>query len=72
MIDKMDRLVEKDSIWYIIAMNWVEKWQNYTYFDHLSEDRPKKLTLKERLQHPGKLNNSSIIEVIDSKTFIVE
>lgn len=72
MIDRMDRLVKPGTVWYILSMDWVKKWQVYTYFDHLTEDKPQKLSLQERSQHPGKLDNSPIIQPHDSSTQITE
>ena len=38
MIDSMDRLVTPGSKWYVLAMDWVQQWQKYTYFDYLEEN----------------------------------
>jgi hypothetical protein len=38
MIERMDRLVTPGSTWYLIAMDWVKRWQSYTFYDYLEED----------------------------------
>ena len=35
MMDGMDRLVTPGSVWYVISMEWFQKWQNYTFYDFL-------------------------------------
>lgn len=34
----MDKLVTPGSKWVVVNMRWIEKWQNYTYFDLLNSD----------------------------------
>lgn len=38
MLERMDNLVTPGSTWYLLAMDWVKKWQRYTYYDYLEED----------------------------------
>jgi hypothetical protein len=33
----MEKLIEPGTKWYILSMDWIRKWQNYVYFDYLSE-----------------------------------
>lgn len=36
MIQKMEKRVEPGSKWYIVSMEWIEKWQRHVYFDYLT------------------------------------
>lgn len=35
LIQKMERIIQPGTKWYILSMEWVKKWQNYVYFDYL-------------------------------------
>jgi hypothetical protein len=72
MINRMDKKVKPGSKWYILSMKWVNKWQNYIYFDHLSNSsEPLKIDKSER-KNPGILDNSDILEILDPKTYHIE
>ena len=70
----MDRLVTPGSKWYVLAMDWVQQWQKYTYFDYLEDNDSDSAQIsdKERQISPGPLNNSSILAEIDKQTVILE
>ena len=51
MISDMAKVVKNDSIWYIISMNWINKWQQFIGFDGEPDSK----------SHPGKMDNSDII-----------
>lgn len=56
MIKNMAKMVEVESVWYIVSMSWITKWQNYVGFDKQDGD-------DEPLgPHPGKMDNQDIIE----------
>ena len=54
MIQNMSKSVEKDSVWYIVSMNWIQKWQTHVGFEEGSRAQPE--------HSPGKIDNSDIIE----------
>ncbi len=35
LLQKMDKIVTDGSIWHLVSMAWIDKWQKYTYFDLL-------------------------------------
>ena len=49
----MAKSVEVDSVWYIVSMNWINKWQCYTGFNDDSQPAPE--------CKPGEIDNSDII-----------
>lgn len=55
MIMNMPKTVEVGSVWYIISMQWIYKWQAYVGFDDQNKDMVGK-------NHPGKIDNSDIIQ----------
>lgn len=51
----MPKSVKVGSIWFVISMSWIQKWQSYVGFDELSKGETQK-------EHPGKIDNCDIIE----------
>ena len=54
----MAKNIKLSSEWYIVSIKWINKWQNYVRFD---QDDQSESDIK--IQHPGKIDNSDIIEV---------
>ena len=52
MIQNMAKSVEENSEWYIISMDWINKWQKHVGFDDTEANKGPK---------PGKIDNSDII-----------
>ena len=71
MIQRMPKLIEPGTKWYILAIDWVKKWKTYVYFDYLEDPNPLQIP-KEKRVHPGKLDNSSILMSLDSKSYCLE
>jgi len=57
LIRKMDTFPTAGSVWYLVSMAWIKKWQAYVYMDKIEESD----TVTQR-DHPGKLDCSDIIE----------
>eukprot|EP00347_Sterkiella_histriomuscorum_P020920 403335950 len=74
MLEDMDNLVTPGSTWYLLSMDWVKKWQRYTYYDYLEPDQmaEEEVSEKERNTPPGPLNNSSILATLDKTRTILE
>jgi hypothetical protein len=51
LIKDMPKTIEVGSVWYIVSMSWIHKWQQFTGFDGPSNN-----------QNPGKIDSSDIIE----------
>ena len=69
MLTRMERMVTEGSKWHIISMDWVSKWQKYAYFDQLPGQEGVHVSEEERI-HPGKIDNSDIILVPPSGSFL--
>jgi hypothetical protein len=55
----MAKTVDVGSVWYIVSMSWIAKWQDFVGFDKTDgEDDVEDL----KGAHPGKIDNSDIIE----------
>lgn len=52
LIKDMAKRVEVGSVWYIVSMAWIAKWQKFVGFEENQEKGP----------HPGKMDNQDIIE----------
>ena len=52
LIKDMAKRVEVGSVWYIVSMAWISKWQKFVGFE---ENVPKGA-------HPGKMDNQDIIQ----------
>ena len=56
MIKNMAKTVEVDSVWYIVSMSWITRWQNSVGFDkEEGDDEPLG-------KAPGKMDNQDIVE----------
>lgn len=47
LIKDMAKRVEVGSVWYIVSMAWIAKWQKFVGFEENQEKGP----------HPGKMDN---------------
>lgn len=59
MIKDMAKTPEVGSVWYIVSMAWIAKWQAFVGFDNTEEDEDIQ-DLKRA--HPGKMDNQDIIQ----------
>ena len=71
MIQRMARLIEPGTKWFILSIDWVKKWKTYVYFDYLEDPKPLQIPKEQRV-HPGKLDNSSILMQLDPKAYFIE
>jgi hypothetical protein len=40
MIQRMARLIEPGTKWFILSIDWVKKWKTYVYFEYLEDSKP--------------------------------
>ena len=60
MLANMAKTVAVGSEWYIVSMSWIQKWQSYVGFKSGDDEESKDAT--ENGPHPGKIDNSDILE----------
>jgi len=60
LLSQMDRLVKKDSIWFIVGKQWLSQWERYNYVD-LIDGNKLEMSDDERNAKPGKINNEEIL-----------
>lgn len=53
----MAKNIQASSEWFIVSVNWINKWQKYVRFDDDEQSE------SENFQRPGKIDNSDIIDV---------
>ena len=69
MIKAMPKNIEKGSKWVLLPMSWVEKWQNYIYFDLImgkSDIKP------EDDQMPDDIDWDELTKPINKKTNLLD
>ena len=65
----MERIPTPGQVWHVVSNSWVEKWQNYTFFDYLGSETKKQISFEERV-HPGKIDSTDIILVPPKNSFL--
>ena len=60
LLSQMDRIVKKDSIWFIVGKQWLSQWERYNYVD-LIDGNKLEMSDDERNAKPGKINNEEIL-----------
>ncbi len=67
----MDRLVKKDSIWFIVGKQWLSQWERYNYVD-LIDGNKLEMSDDERNAKPGKINNEEILFQLPKGQYLME
>jgi len=55
----MAKSVAVGSVWYAVSMTWISKWQSFVGFD---DENTTKKSDSDKVEHPGKMDCSDIIE----------
>lgn len=54
----MPTRVEEGSLWFVVSMNWIKKWQQWVYFDIIVGNSS---TSDNQATKPPKVNSSDIL-----------